>query len=286
MKLFCTFLVCTLALVQSASAQTRAIEQIKGDLYKFQNNAHYSVFLVTDEGILVTDPIDKDAATWLKAELKKRFNNKPIKYLVYSHDHRDHISGGEVFEEETIVVAHQRTKEKIIGEKRPTAVPDVTFTDRMTIELGGKTVNLLYVGRNHSDNSIVMHFPAERAIFAVDFISIDRLPYQTLGDAYVPEWIASLKTLEALDIDIVQPGHGKTGTRADVTEHREYVEALYEAVLTASREGKTLDEMKQSIMLKKYTYFDNYDTWRIPNIEGMYRHVNEYRVGNYKMAIW
>ncbi len=280
MKLFCTFLVCTLALVQSASAQTRAIEQIKGDLYKFQNNAHYSVFLVTDEGILVTDPIDKDAATWLKAELKKRFNNKPIKYLVYSHDHRDHISGGEVFEEETIVVAHQRTKEKIIGEKRPTAVPDVTFTDRMTIELGGKTVNLLYVGRNHSDNSIVMHFPAERAIFAVDFISIDRLPYQTLGDAYVPEWIASLKTLEALDIDIVQPGHGKTGTRADVTEHREYVEALYEAVLTASREGKTLDEMKQSITLKKYTHFDNYDTWRIPNIEGMYRHVNEYRVGN------
>ena len=280
MKLFCTFLACTLALFQSVSAQTRAIEQIKGDLYKFQNNAHYSVFLVTDEGILVTDPIDKDAATWLKAELKKRFNNKPIKYLVYSHDHRDHISGGEVFEEETIVVAHQRTKEKIIGEKRPTAVPDVTFTDRMTIELGGKTVNLLYVGRNHSDNSIVMHFPAERAIFAVDFISIDRLPYQTLGDAYVPEWIASLKTLEALDIDIVQPGHGKTGTRADVTEHREYVEVLYEAVLTASREGKTLDEMKQSITLKKYTYFDNYDTWRIPNIEGMYRHVNEYRVGN------
>ena len=280
MKLFCTFLACTLALIQSASAQTRAIEQIKGDLYKFQNNAHYSVFLVTDEGILVTDPIDKDAATWLKAELKKRFNNKPIKYLVYNHDHRDHITGGEVFEEEAIVVAHQRTKEEIIGEKRPTAVPDVTFTDRMTIELGGKTVNLLYVGRNHSDNSIVMHFPAERAIFAVDFISVDRLPYQTLGDAYVPEWIASLKTPEALDIDIVQPGHGKTGTRADVTEHLEYVEALYEAVLTASREGKTLDEMKQSITLKKYTHFDNYGTWRIPNIEGMYRHVNEYRVGN------
>ena len=68
--------------------------------------------------------------------MKKRFNNKPIKYLVYNHDHRDHITGGEVFEEEAIVVAHQRTKEKIIGEKRPTAVPDVTFTDRMTIELG------------------------------------------------------------------------------------------------------------------------------------------------------
>lgn len=280
MKLCVAVLVCTFMLVQPASAQTRAITQIKGDLYKFQNNAHYSVFLVTEAGILVTDPIDKDAATWLKGELKKRFNNRPIKYLVYSHDHRDHISGGEVFADEAVVISHERTKEKIIGEKRPTAIPDITFTDRMTIALGGKTIELLYVGRNHSDNSVVMYFPAERAVFAVDFISIDRLPYQTLGDAYIPEWIASLKALEALDIDIVQPGHGKTGTKADVTEHRAYVEALYEAVLTASREGKSLDDMKQSILLKAYSHFENYDTWRVLNIEGMYRNVNAYRVGN------
>lgn len=279
MRLFCTILTCFM-FVQSVAAQTRAIEKISGDLYKFQNNAHFSVFLVTDDGILVTDPIDKAAATWLKAELKKRFNNRPIKYLVYSHDHRDHISGGEVFADEAVVISHERTKEKIIGEKRPTAVPTVTFTDRMTITLGGKTVELIHLGPNHSDNSVVMHFPAERAVFAVDFVSIDRLPYQTLGDAYFPDWIESLKAVEAMDIDIVQPGHGKTGTKADVSEHREYVEALYNAVLAASRAGQSLEAMKQSIMLKEYSHFENYDAWRIPNIEGMYRHVNEHRVGN------
>jgi flavorubredoxin len=69
---------------------TRTITHITGDLYRFQNNFHFSVFLVTSEGIIVTDPIDKDAATWLKAELKKRFD-KPIKYLIYSHDHRDPV---------------------------------------------------------------------------------------------------------------------------------------------------------------------------------------------------
>ena len=76
----------------SQDQPSRSISNISGDLYRFQNNNHYSVFLVTDEGIIVTDPISKEAATWLNDQLKKRFN-KPVKYLVYSHDHADHISG-------------------------------------------------------------------------------------------------------------------------------------------------------------------------------------------------
>jgi glyoxylase-like metal-dependent hydrolase (beta-lactamase superfamily II) len=153
-------------------APQREITQIAGDLYRFQNNFHYSVFLVTPEGIIATDPIDADAATWLKEELTKRFNQS-VKYVIYSHDHADHISGGEVFKEAgAIVVAHENTKRAIIAENRPTAVPDITFTDELTLELGGKTVELSYVGRNHSDNSIVMNFPEERTLFAVDFIPV------------------------------------------------------------------------------------------------------------------
>ena len=71
---------------------SRSIKKIAGDLYRFQNNFHYSVFLVTSEGIIVTDPINADAAKWLKAEIKKRFD-KPIRYLILSHDHSDHSAG-------------------------------------------------------------------------------------------------------------------------------------------------------------------------------------------------
>ena len=53
---------------------TRAITHIAGDLYRFQNNSHYSVFLVTPDGVIATDPINAEAATWLKAEFAKRFN--------------------------------------------------------------------------------------------------------------------------------------------------------------------------------------------------------------------
>ena len=91
-------------LASAQQAPTRVITNIAGDLYRFQNNFHFSVFYVTDAGIIATDPISADAADWLKAELQSRFA-QPVKYLIYSHDHADHISGGEVFENAT-VIAH------------------------------------------------------------------------------------------------------------------------------------------------------------------------------------
>jgi glyoxylase-like metal-dependent hydrolase (beta-lactamase superfamily II) len=257
----------------------RDITKIAGDLYRFQNNFHYSVFLVTPAGIIVTDPIDAEAAKWLKAELAQRFK-QPIKYLIYSHDHRDHIAGGEVFADTATVVAHENAKVAIIGEKRPTAVPQVTFSEQMTIELGGKTVELTYVGRNHSNNSIVMRFPAERVLFAVDFIPVKAVAFRDFPDAYITDWIESLKRVEAMDFDILAPGHGALGNKEDVRAYRGYMEDLYAAVLEAFRAGKSIDEMKQTIKLDKYKDWFRYEEFLPLNIEGMYRHVNMHHRGN------
>lgn len=265
------------ALAQDAAK--RAITPIAGDLYRFQNNAHYSVFLVTPEGVIATDPIDADAAAWLEAEIRSRFGLE-IKYLVLSHDHVDHSAGGEVFADTATVVAHENAKRAIVGEKRPTAVPEITFTDRMTIELGGKTVELIYPGRSHSDNLIVMRFPAERALFAVDFISVGRLPYKTLTDAYFPDWIDAIREVEALDFDILVPGHGPLGTKADASDHRAYLEDLHEAVLAAARAGQSLEEMQASIKLDAYKDWGQYDAWLPLNIEGLHRQIGLHRRGN------
>ena len=73
------------AYAQEQEAQ-REITQIAGDLYRFQNNFHVSVFLVTPEGVIVTDPINAEAAAWLSDQIAERFN-QPIKYVIYSHDH-------------------------------------------------------------------------------------------------------------------------------------------------------------------------------------------------------
>jgi glyoxylase-like metal-dependent hydrolase (beta-lactamase superfamily II) len=267
----------TAALAQQQEAQ-REITQVAGDLYRFQNNFHVSVFLVTPEGVIATDPIDAEAAAWLQDQIEERFE-QPIRYVIYSHDHADHIAGGEVFEE-AIVIAHDNAKRAIIGEQRPTAVPDITFSDQMTIELGGKTVELIYPGRSHSDNLIVMRFPDERAVFTVDFISVARLPYQDLADSYFPDWIEAIRQVEELEFDILIPGHGPVGTKSDATEHRQYLEDLNAAVLEAARAGQSVDEMKANITLDKYQHWGQYEDWRPMNIEGMYNQIRLHRRGN------
>lgn len=259
-------------------ASKRAITQIAGDLYRFQNNFHFSVFYVTDEGVLVTDPINADAAKWLKAEIAKRFN-KPIKYLVYSHDHPDHISGGEIFADTATIIAHENARAAIVNEKRPTPAPQLTFSDSMTVHLGGRRIELSYVGRSHSDNMLVIRFPRERTLFAVDFISIRRVGFKTLGDSYWPDWIDAIRAVESMDFEILAPGHGPLGKKADAAEHRQYLEDLYTAVIGAAREGLSLEQMKKTIKLEKYKGWGQYKNWLPLNIEGVYNRVKLQRRG-------
>ncbi len=259
----------------SASAQRRPAREIKkvsGELYRFRDKFHYSVFLVTPDGIIATDPLNVDAAQWLKLELAKRFS-QPVKYLIYSHDHADHISGGQVFDDAALVVAHEKAKAAIIREKRPTAIPEIVFSDRMGLELGGQRIELIYVGRNHSDNSIVMRFPAQRALFAVDFIPVKSLPYQNLHDSYIEEWIESLKRVETLDFDTLVPGHGQIGQKKDVPMFRGYMAELWEEVVKYKRQGKSLEEIKQRIKMEKYQGWSQYKNWLPMNIDGMVRQV-------------
>jgi len=283
---FGVVLILLVALTPWAQAQTQApappvreITPIAGEVYRFRNNNHYAVFAVTPAGIIATDPINAEAAQWLKAELQKRFS-QPVKYLIYSHDHTDHISGGEVFADTAIVVAHENAKMAIVNEKRPTAVPQVTFSDRLSLDLGGTVVELSYTGRNHSDNSIVMRFPKERILFAVDFIPVASVAFRDFPDAYVEDWIESLKRVEQLDFDILAPGHGPLGKKEHVRMFRDYLEDLRSAVLKYAREGKSLDDMKSLIKMEKYAKWAGYEQMLQLNIEGMYQHVQMHRRGN------
>ena len=269
----------------AAQDEDFSIDNIAGEVYRFRHRFHYSVFAVTPDGIIATDPINASAAEWLKAELKKRFN-LPVKYLIYSHEHPDHISGGEVFADTAIVVAHERAKAKIIGENRRTAIPHVSFSDRMTIDLGGTEVELSYVGRNHSDNSIVVRFPGERILFAVDFIPVETVAFRDFHDGYIEEWIDSLGRVERMDFDILAPGHGRLGTRDHVRQFREYMQDLYGAVLEQARAGASLEEMQETIRLPKYKRWFGYQSdnpnlnWFPMNIAGMFRYIQNHRRSN------
>lgn len=264
---------------QQQQEPRRALIKVADNLYRFQNNFHFGVVYVTPAGVIVGDTINSAAAAWLKDEIARQFN-QPVKYVFLSHDHADHATGAEVFAEAgATVIAHERARPKIAANRPPAAVPTVTFSDRLTIELGGKTVELSHVGRNHSDNSIVARFPAERALFAVDFIPVKTLAFRDMQDSHYPDWLASLRNVEAMDFDTLIPGHGPVGTKADVAAFREYLQDLEAAVRKGMAEGKSVDELKAEISLEKYKDWTEYTNFLPLNVQGMHRMLSAARPG-------
>jgi glyoxylase-like metal-dependent hydrolase (beta-lactamase superfamily II) len=166
---------------------TDEVVQFADDTYAFVSSGYVSLFIVTDEGVIATEPasqFDTGRAERLKAAIAG-VTDQPVRYLIYSHDHPDHATGGAVFADTATFVSHRNAVAKIAALNDPnTPVPSLAFDTFLSIELGGTTIELWYTGRNHSDNSIVLLHPAQRLLFAVDFIPVDSVAFQNLPDAY------------------------------------------------------------------------------------------------------
>ncbi len=269
------FAALTAGLSLSAAAQDtkRSITQIKGDVYRFQNNFHFAMFVVTDDGIVVTDPINADAVTWLKAELAKRFD-KPVTHMILSHFHGDHASGGEAWGS-LEVVAHEKTKAHIAAGKTKTALPTVTFSDTYRFSAGGKDFELTYLGKGHSDDLIAVVVRPENVAFVVDAVSPRRLIYRDFGGSDVAGMIAQIKVIEGLDYEVLLPGHSVVGTKQDATDMRIYVETLRDQVLAKLKSGMSEEDIVASDVIADYKDWGAYEQWRPLNIKGMVRWLKE-----------
>src|SRR5690349_6278845 len=130
------------------------------NVYIFRYQNHQSMFIVTPAGVIVTDPISYGRPQAAKAYLDeiRKITQAPIKYLVYSHHHYDHIAGGKVFKDAGArIIAQKRVAERLAPLGDPnTILPDESFDAGKTITLGGATLELRYLGPNHSDSNIVM----------------------------------------------------------------------------------------------------------------------------------
>jgi glyoxylase-like metal-dependent hydrolase (beta-lactamase superfamily II) len=263
------------------SAPPEEVQDFGGGTYAFVNGGYISLFVVTDEGVIATDPGSQggpERAEAYKAAIES-ITDQPVRYLVYSHSHADHASGGGVFADTATFVSHINAVDDIANLNDPnTPVPQIAFSDRMMLQLGDKTVELIYTGRNHSDSSIVMLDPEQRVLFAVDFIPINALLFQDLPDAYPEEWIQSLQWIEDnLDFDTLVPGHPPIpGTKDNVGQVRTYLVELMAAVQAAQDEGladnspEMVDAIRQALE-PTYGTWNNFEEWLPLNIEGMIR---------------
>jgi glyoxylase-like metal-dependent hydrolase (beta-lactamase superfamily II) len=258
---------------QAPSFETR---KITDNVYVFRYGGHQAMFVVTNDGVIATDPISflrPRAATTYIEEIRK-ITQAPIRYVVYSHHHYDHIAGGKPFKDlGATFIAHKNAKARLEALKpQDVVIPDEVVGDEpRAIELGGTRLELHYVGRNHSDNSLVMLLPREKLLFTVDFIPVETVQFRDMPDGYLPDWFDSLDRVLALDWDRMIPGHpyagGRFGTKDDVRNLKAYMTDLSEAVQKAAAEGKCFDTAMKEVKLPKYEKWGNYEQFLPGNIE-------------------
>lgn len=236
-------------------------KKVADGVYSFGGGpyAYYSMFVVTNEGVIVSDPVNPDLASAMMKEIRKITDN-PIKYVIYSHNHWDHISGGKVFKDAgAIVVSHMETKENLLPNPN-VVIPDQTWSgDRFDIRLGGKTVELYYFGASHGSGMTVFHMPKEKVLFTADLVVPKRVGFMFMPDFSPQNWIRTLKEIEKMEFETALFAHDiPIGTKKDVTLQREYLEDLTSAVGKAMQSG---DMMLQSLSLPKYKEWAHYDDW-------------------------
>ncbi|MBT6095566.1 MAG: MBL fold metallo-hydrolase [Rhodospirillaceae bacterium] len=256
------------ALPAIAQDAKRSIKKVAGDVYRSQNNFHFSLIVVTSDGVVVVDPINAGASGWLKANLKQ-VTAKPITHLIYSHSHGDHASGGAVLGAKT-VIAHANAPDAIDGVK-----PTMRFTDTKTLKIGDKTLELTYLGKGHGEDLIAVVVRPENVGFIVDAASPKRLPFRDMPHADVDGWINQIRKIEQLDFKIFAPGHGSIGVKKDATDARIYMEKLRAQVLAGLKAGKNADDLAASVTMDAYKDWQAYGTWRELNVRGMARFLAE-----------
>ena len=260
------------AFAQAPLFETR---KISDTVYIFRYQFHQSMFIVTADGVLATDPIGylrPQAVTTYIDEIRK-ITSAPIRWVVYSHHHYDHIAGGKPFKDlGATFIAHRNARTRLEALKRPDVViPDEVVDDFRALELGGVRLELSYVGRNHSDNSLVVRLPTERILFTVDFIPIETVQFRNMPDSYLPDWFDSLDRVIAMDWDRMIPGHpyagGRLGTKDDVRSLKQYMTDLSDAVRQAADQGKCWDQAMKELKVPKYEKWGNYEQYLPGNVE-------------------
>jgi len=252
---------------QRPAVETKKVEGTD-NVYIFRNGNAQAMFIVTSAGVIATDPISYGRPTGGQTYLDeiRKVTDKPVKYVIYSHHHFDHIAGGKPFKDAGArFIAHKNAKARLAVIKDPhTVLPDETFDRTKTIKLGGTTLELHYLGLNHSDSNIVMRLPKEKIIFLVDAIPVGSVPARGFIDIYPLETEDFIKKVLAMDWERMIPGHpgapnGRLGTKEDARNILALMQEASAEIQKLAREGKCWEPAEKELKLPKYANWQGYE---------------------------
>jgi len=237
-------------------------ERVKGDLYMVSGEGGNVALYATTEGVvLVDDMFDRNHADIL-AQIKS-VTDRPLRYVINTHQHDDHAGGDMKMLPIAEVIAHRNVRANLADLKQPyyedtpgtpIGLPRITFTKELAVNLGGKEVQAHYFGRGHTSGDAVIYFPELRVIHTGDLFLAsrgggrggapvrERPPGVPIYVDYVQggsflDWSRTLDETLKLDFDTVIPGHGPVSTRADVVKFRADLETMRNRLAGLIKDG-------------------------------------------------
>jgi len=288
--------VISLVLVRSVGAQDLGpqFQKVKEGVFVYMGknfNSNCGIVL-TQEGVVLIDSGHNPTDSRAILAAVKQLTSLPVRFLLDTEPHPDHTTGHFVFSPPAIVIAHEGATESMKGREResPDRIqkmmtvspemraalegyrfipPHIEYRQKMTLNVGERTFELMYLKGVHSEADTAVWLPKERVLFSASAVVVNQYnilrPFVT-----IPDILAAAKMMKGLNPEVVIPGHGIPGTVKIFEDSEQYYALLLDRVGKMVREGKSLDEIKKELRMPEY------DGWaskeRIPsNIEAAYK---------------
>lgn len=241
--------------------------------YKANDNIYlvgdrvFSLYYITPESVIIIDPINDKIAVETVKYIRKR-TSLPIKYVIYSHNHFDHNSGGKIYKEQgATFIAHEDAAQNMPPNDN-VVVPDSIWTgEKKTFTFGGKQIDFFYYGKNHGSGMIVFRFPEYNTVFTVDLVVPDRVLYAYLPDAKPKLWLKDLYKIKKLEFDQLLMAHVRPiGARKDLDLQIQYFEDLYAATEKAMHDGTPFFDIPTTVKMPQYKHLLFYNEWLHMNV--------------------
>lgn len=281
-------------------AEALTVQQVRGSSIYYaighpgvpshENEGHTSNagFVITSEGVVVFDALGTPSLGWALLQHIRRLTQAPIRYVVVSHYHADHIYGLQAFKDRTraVIVAQDKsfdymnpdnTNDEVaaprLAQRREALAPwvnaatriiepDLVFREQLTIRLGGKRFVVIYAGPAHAESDSMMLVEPDRVLFAGDIVQNGRIPFTSSAAVDTEHWLEGLTTVAKLDPRFIIPGHGETST--DVTPAiaftHDYIAHVRNAMGKAVQDWTDFDTAYREVDWSKYSGMPGFDS--------------------------
>jgi len=261
-----------------------ALRQLIPGYYVFSSTSFNSGVIATGDGVIILDALTSEAIARKEREAIASQINQPVRFLVSSTFHNNYTWGNIAYPD-VVKIGHEDYRTDLLAQmqrdhassaEQKARLPQITYRDRLTIHLGGKEIQVLYLGKGHTRSDSIIFVPQDRIAYVSELYFSDQFLY--INDGYGVSWLKTLDAIEALPADIFVPGHGPIPedpkeTRQGLHRFLQMLVDLRDAVQKEIDRGATEDQAADAIKFPQYEQMQGYKSQREIAVRRTYREI-------------